>query len=158
MSVKEEEEIYRAAQMQLDEYVLQHKMRHSQVRDMVLEQICALPQPFTAAQLEEVCEAERISKGTVYNVLHLLIKLALVRVYVRGVGQTVTEYELVTEASRSHMQVICRKCGRRAFFYDKAIQRMVEERQYSNFNLHNYTLVVYGECKICRRLVVARKK
>ena len=156
--MKEEEEIYHAAQAQLDAYVAKHKMRHSQVRNMVLEQVCQLPQPFTAAQLEEVCKAERISTGTVYNVLHLLIETSLVRIYDRGVGQTVTEYELVTEVSRSHMQVICRKCGRRTFFYDKAIQRMVSERQYSNFNLQNYTLVVYGECKICRRLAVMKRK
>lgn len=153
-----ENEIYQAAQTQLEAYVIKHKMRHSQVRNMVLEQVCQLPQPFTAAQLEEVCKAERISTGTVYNVLHLLIEASLVKIYGRGVGQTVTEYELITDASRSHMQVICRKCGRRTFFYDKAIQRMVTERQYSNFNLQNYTLVVYGECKICRRLAVMRHK
>ena len=153
-----ENEIYQAAQTQLEAYVIKHKMRHSQVRNMVLEQVCQLPQPFTAAHLEEVCKAERISTGTVYNVLHLLIEASLVKIYDRGVGQTVTEYELITEASRSHMQVICRKCGRRTFFYDNAIQRMVTERQYSNFNLQNYTLVVYGECKICRRLAVMRHK
>lgn len=156
--MKEGNEIYQAAQAQLEEYVIKHKMRHSQVRNMVLEQVCRLPQPFTAAQLEEACKAERISTGTVYNVLHLLIEASLVKIYDRGVGQTVTEYELITEASRSHMQVICRKCGRRTFFYDKAIQRMVTERQYSNFNMQNYTLVVYGECKICRRLAVMRHK
>lgn len=156
--MKEENEIYQAAQAQLEAYVIKHKMRHSQVRNMVLEQVCQLPQPFTAAQLEEACKAERISTGTVYNVLHLLIEASLVKIYDRGVGQTVTEYELITDASRSHMQVICRKCGRRTFFYDKAIQRMVTERQYSNFNLQNYSLVVYGECKICRRLAVMRHK
>lgn len=156
--MKEEEEIYHAAQARLDAYVKEHQMRHSQVRNIVLQQVCQLHQPFTAAQLEEVCKEERISTGTIYNVLNLLIEAQLVRIYDRGVGQTVTEYELITEVSRSHMQVICRKCGRRTFFYDKAIQRMVAERQYSNFNLQNYTLVVYGECKICRRLAVMKRK
>ena len=155
--MKEAEDIYKAAQAQLDAYVQAHEMRRSQVRNMVLEQICQLPQPFTAAQLEEVCKAERISTGTVYNVLHVLIEASLVRPYDRGIGQTVTEYELVTEVSRSHMQIICRKCGRRTFIYDKALQRLVMERPYSNFKMQNYTLVVYGECKICRRLAVKRK-
>ncbi len=155
--MKEAEDIYKAAQAQLNAYVQAHEMRRSQVRNMVLEQICRLPQPFTAAQLEEVCKAERISTGTVYNVLHVLIEASLVRPYDRGIGQTVTEYELVTEVSRSHMQIICRKCGRRTFIYDKALQRLVMERPYSNFNIQNYTLVVYGECKICRRLAVKRK-
>lgn len=155
--MKEAEDIYKAAQAQLDAYVQAHEMRRSQVRNMVLEQICQLPQPFTAAQLEEVCKVERISTGTVYNVLHVLIEASLVRPYDRGIGQTVTEYELVTEVSRSHMQIICRKCGRRTFIYDKALQRLIIERQYSNFKMQNYTLVVYGECKICRRLAVKRK-
>lgn len=156
--MKEAEDIYKTAQAQLDAYVQSHEMRRSQVRNMVLEQISQLPQPFTAAQLEEVCKAERISTGTVYNVLHVLIEASIVRPYDRGIGQTVTEYELVTGVSRSHMQIICRKCGRRTFIYDKALQRLVMERQYSNFNAQNYTLVVYGECKICRRLAVTKRK
>lgn len=99
---------------------------------------------------------EHISTGSVYNALNLFVDAEIVRVYDRGYGQTVTEYELNTAASRSHMQLICRKCGRRANFYDKAIMRLIAERKYPNFNMQNYTLVVYGECKICRRLAVKK--
>ena len=150
--------LYKAAQEQLDAYVAEHAMRFSAVRNMVLEQVSRLSQPFTASQLEEACRGERISTGTVYNALKLFVEAKLVKVYDRGFGQTVSEYELNTNASRAHMQIVCRKCGRKAAFYDKAIMRLVAERKYSNFNIQNYTLVVYGECKICRRLAVLKKK
>jgi len=156
--MKEEDTLYRSAQEQLDEYVASHVMRFSAVRNMVLQQVCKLPQPFTAAQLIEACKTERISVGTVYNVLNLFIEAKLIKVYDRGFGQTVTEYELITAVSKAHMQIVCRKCGRKAAFYDKAIMRMVMERKYSNFNVQNYTLVVYGECKICRRLAASRQR
>ena len=154
--MKEEEALYKAALERLGDYIKTHDMRASVVREMVLAQACLLKQPFTAAQLEEACKTEHISTGTVYNALNLFVEAEIVKVYDRGYGQTVTEYELCTAASRSHMQLICRKCGRRANFYDKAIMRLIAERKYPNFNMQNYTLVVYGECKICRRLAVKK--
>lgn len=154
--MKEEEALYKTALDKLTAYIQSHSMRASVVREMVLAQVCLLKQPFTAAQLEDACQAEHISTGTVYNALNLFVEAQIVKVYDRGYGQTVTEYELCTAASRSHMQIICRKCGRRAAFYDKAIMRLIAERKYANFNMQNYTLVVYGECKICRRLAVKK--
>lgn len=155
--MKEEEALYKGALESLSAYVKTHGMRASVVREMVLAQACLLKQPFTAALLEEACKTEHISTGTVYNALNLFIEAEIVKVYDRGYGQTVTEYEVTNTASRSHMQIICRKCGRRAGFYDKALMRMINERKYVNFNMQNYTLVVYGECKICRKLAVKKK-
>lgn len=154
--MKEEEALYKASLERLTAYIRSHNMRASVVREMVLAQTCLLKQPFTAVQLEEVCKSEHISTGTVYNALNLFVEAEIVKVYDRGYGQTVTEYELCTTASRSHMQIICRKCGRRAAFYDKAVLRLISERKYANFNMQNCTLVVYGECKICRRLAVRK--
>ena len=154
--MKEEEALYKAALERLNAYIRCHAMRASVVREMVLAQACLLKQPFTAVQLEEACRSEHISVGTVYNALDLFVTAEIVKVYDRGYGQTVTEYELTTTSSRSHMQIICRKCGRRASFSDKAIMRLIMERKYTNFKAQNCTLVVYGECKICRRLAVKK--
>ena len=125
---------------------------------MVLEQLCNLQQPFTEAQLQEACKAERISRATVYNTLNLCIQAKIIRPYERAFRQKVTEYELITAAARSHMQIYCRKCGRRVAIHDKALARMVEERSYVNFIPQHFTLIVYGECKICRRLAAQRTR
>lgn len=140
---------YRDAQDRLSAYIRANNMRPSSVRNMVLEQACVLHQPFTAEQLIQVCATERISVGTVYNALDLFVKAHILRGEQRQRGHIRTEYELI-RAGAKHMQYICSKCGRTVDFQDKAIARLIEERRYTNFNMSQYSLIVYGECKICR--------
>lgn len=133
-------------------YIRSNNMRPSRVRNMVLEQLCMLPQPFTADQLVEACKAERISVGTVYNSLNLFILARILHAKERQRGRTVTEYELLP-GNTMRMQIICENCSRVTEFHDKAIERLVRERKYSNFNIAHFTLYVYGECKLCRRKI-----
>lgn len=156
--MREENNLYKSAQEQLNNYVRSHELRDSAVRNTVLLHVCRLPQPFIASQLEEACKPERISSATIYNALHLFIEAHLLSVTPRGDGLSVNEYELVTPVSRSHMFIVCRKCGRRVPFNNKGITRMTMVHKYANFIQHNFTLVVYGECKVCRRLRVKQEK
>lgn len=141
---------YEQLQEQLNEYILSHNMRPSKVRNMVLRAACQLPQPFTADDLAKKCTEERISVGTVYNVLNLLILAQILHAIQRQRGKAATEYELVRESS-AHMQVVCPKCGRISEFTEPSIIRLVHERRYSNFIAKYFTLVVYGECRVCRK-------
>ena len=110
-----------------------------------------LHQPFTADQLIKACAPERISVGTVYNSLDLFVKAHILRGAQRQRGHIKTEYEIIREGAKQ-MQYICSQCGRTVDFHDKAVARLIEERKYSNFRLSQYSLIVYGVCKICRRL------
>jgi len=141
---------YKLAQEQLDEYISQHNLRPSKVRNMVLEAACALHQPFTADELTKKCAEERISVGTVYNTLNLLILAQILHAIQRQRGKAATQYEVVRNTT-SNMQVVCLKCGRVSEFNEPSIQRLVHERKYSNFTPNCFTLVVYGECRICRK-------
>ena len=143
---------YKAAQEKLDRYVRENGMRVSPVRNIVLSLICQLPQPFTAEELKIACEAERISVGTVYNTLNLFISARILHAIERQRGKAATEYELII-GSQARMIVICERCGRQTELHDKAIDRLVRERRYSNFKMQHFSLFVYGECKICRRLI-----
>lgn len=125
-------------------------MRPSPIRNMVLGQLCSLHQPFTAEQLIAACQAERISVGTVYNALNVFTRAAIVKGLQRQRGHIATEYELINDYVR-HMQFVCKKCGRTVDINDKAIAGLIEERKYSNFILQQYSLVIYGECKVCRK-------
>jgi Fe2+ or Zn2+ uptake regulation protein len=100
---------YKSAQERLNRYVRDHEMRPSKVRNMVLEQVLALPQPFTAEQLIETCAADHISVGTVYNALNLFLDAHILHAYKRQEGQRATEYELIAAASNK-IQMICKKC------------------------------------------------
>lgn len=148
--------LYKTVQDKLDEYVNANGMRASQVRNMVLEQACLLPQPFTAEQLAEACKAERISVGTVYNSLNIFLLARILHAINRQRGQSATEYE-VTAGTNSRMQVICCRCGRQTEFHDKAVERLVREHGFANFNVRRFSLFIYGECKLCRRLIAKQK-
>ena len=135
---------------------MENNMRPSAVRNTVLEQACNLHQPFTADQLIAMCATERISVGTVYNSLDIFVKAHILRGEQRQRGHIATEYELMVNSSK-HMQFICLKCGRTIDFNDKAIARLIEERKYANFTAHQYSLIVYGECKVCRKKINSEK-
>lgn len=141
---------YNIAVKHLDTYLHSHGMRPSRVRNKVLELACQLPQPFTAAQLEEACKTERISTGTVYNCLNLFIMAQILHAIERQRGRTVMEYELIP-ANSVKMMVICQKCNRVSEIHDKAIARLVMERKYTNFEPQQILMYIYGECKICRK-------
>ena len=147
---------YEAALERLNAYIKAHNMRRSVVREMILEQVMALPQPFTAEQLVKACAAERISVGSVYNVLSVFIDAQLIHAIQRQRGQTATEYELTTVAQNC-IQMICGKCRRATTIHDKAIEHLIATRKYSNFNPHHYTLFIYGECKHCRQALLTKK-
>ena len=134
------------------EYMRGKQMRPSKVRNMVLEQVCLLPAPFTAEQLVEACAPQHISVGTVYNALRLFVDAEIIHGIMRQRGRMTAEYEVITKTGNS-FQIICPKCGRVANIDDKAITRLIEERKYSNFRMDHFSLYVYGECKLCRRKI-----
>ena len=143
---------YKSALERLSRYIKAQGMRPSAVRNMVLEQMCNLHQPFTAEQLIAACKAERISVGTVYNTLSICNKADIIRGLQRQRGHIATEYEIINDTSK-HMQFVCKKCGRTVDFNDKAVARLIEERKYTNFTMQQYSLIVYGECKVCRKKI-----
>ena len=108
---------YKAALDRLNTYMREHGLRPSQARKIVLERIWQLPQPFTAAQLEEACSEDRISTGTVYNSLNLFVMAQILHAIQRQRGKNVTEYELIS-LNQVRMEVICRKCGRISEIHD----------------------------------------
>jgi len=140
---------FHIASAQLDTYIREHAMRPSPVRMIVLEQACQLPQPFTAAQLVQACQSERISTGTIYNALDLFVSAQILHAIQRQRGRKAIEFELMV-GTTVRMQVICHKCGRVSDFRDKALERLIAERKYSNFIPQEYSLYVYGECKVCK--------
>lgn len=148
--------VYKQVMTKLKPYFAEHEMRPSSVRNMVLEQMCRLVQPFSAEQLVKACKAEHISVGTVYNTLNMLIDAHILHSIQRERGKISTEYEFVGPNIR--MQMMCSKCGRVAEIHDKAITRLIQDRTYTNFIPRNYTLTIYGECKLCRRKVSRKKE
>ena len=147
---------YIFAQEKLVRFLHEHEKRPSKVRNIVLSLACALPQPFTAEQLQRACETERISVGTIYNSLNTFVDAQILRATARQRGKAATEYELITGSS-NRLQIVCKKCGRVTDITDKAITTLVQNRKYSNFNMQHFSLFIYGECRICRKKKIKTK-
>ena len=89
---------FNSAFERLNQYVLAHNKRPSKVRNIVLEQAFLLPQPFTADQLVEACQAQRISVGTVYNSLEVFVSARILYKLERTHGVTQEQYKWALDA------------------------------------------------------------
>jgi len=144
---------YEEALTKLNDYIESHNMRHTPEREMVLNEICDMQQPFTAEQLTERCKPLRLTQATVYNSLKLFIVARILHSFVRETGRSATQYELAV-ATRSTVMMVCTRCGRTVELRDKtAIDHIVAMRKYSNFVPENYSMRIYGHCKLCRRIL-----
>ena len=128
---------YEAALLKLNEYISARNMRKSRVREMVLEQACMLPPLFTAEQLAKAAQ-----------ILHAID---------RQRGKSATQYEVIP-GKQTYMQIQCSKCGRVSEIKDKAIDHLIRVRKYINFDMQCYTLLIYGECKHCRKPKIQTEK
>lgn len=144
-------DLYSTAAKRLNEYISAHHMRHTQERLTVLRCICELEPPFTADQLVELAAKEFISQATTYNAIRLFLDAHILNELQRPGygGKAAYEVQLV---QKDTIRMICKKCGREVALADKAISALVKQRRYSNFEMAHFSLYVYGECKVCRRL------
>ncbi|MCQ2312443.1 MAG: transcriptional repressor [Paludibacteraceae bacterium] len=142
---------YKAALDTLNQYIWEHKLRHTAEREIILSVICGLEQPFTPAQVVEKANAENISQATVYNCINLFDKIGIISLLQKRATKSKAQWEVVS-GKHNRLQLICKKCGRVADFKDIAITNAVKLRKYSNFVPEHFTIFVYGECKHCRKI------
>jgi Fe2+ or Zn2+ uptake regulation protein len=65
-------------------------------------------------------------------------------------GKRAAQYEILFLRTSS-VKIICQKCGRISDIKDSTIQRMLEDKNFTNFNQERFSLYIYGHCKVCRR-------
>lgn len=144
------EDLYAQSKQQLDAYLDEHGLRHTQERYMLLKMMCELESPFTAEALVEEAKKSNISRATTYHMMDLAQKVHILHPLIKQFGDRKTQYEIVTHKN-DHLQIVCLKCGRVADFKDPGVVKLLQAKKYSNFVMQNISLYVYGECKICRR-------
>jgi len=150
MATSKANNLYKYALDTLTAYLEGCGKRMTTPRQIVLNEMCQLPQPFTAEQIEKACSEERISRATVYNTLKLMLDSHILHEWKKQRGHLVAEYEFSTTPG-NHMQIMCTKCGRTKDVHDKALARLLLEKKFKNFNMGHYSLIVYGECWKCPR-------
>lgn len=149
-------ERYEHALRLLDAYIRENNLRHTLERENLLRMMAELNKPvFTFKDLDKKRQEAHISVPTLYNSLNLFVSARILYCMPRTQGVSQEQYKWTFE-SKNTLRMICTRCGREAAFRDKALEQIVQKRNYTNFVPANYALFVYGECKICRKLQMQR--
>ncbi|MDE7126029.1 MAG: transcriptional repressor [Muribaculaceae bacterium] len=107
---------------------------------------------YTADELYAAMEADgyRVSRATVYNTLHLLVKAGIVREHT--FDTQCVRYEYIRAGSTTaRVFNICNACGRVREIKDPGVMRMLETRRNSTFMMSHCAVYAYGLCGRCRR-------
>ncbi|MBO5816768.1 MAG: transcriptional repressor [Paludibacteraceae bacterium] len=156
MPNKKADDIYRHAYDLLCDYIDRNGLRHTAERMTILASVCGL-QSFSVDELRAHLTEITISRATVYNALTLMEKAGIVHRLDKDFGKRSVFYELIF-VQQSSVKVICRNCGRISEVKDSTIQRMLEDKNFTNFVQERFSLYVYGHCKVCRRKAMKNLK
>ena len=147
----ETSELYSLAEKRLIEYQKETRKRCSSERFTILLHICSMGRHFSADKvIKKISSKEHISLPTIYTNLSLFCDAHIIRLLPMKQKKK-AEYEFCI-GKKNVMRYVCMNCGREVKFENKAIERQIGDRSYSNFIADNFTLTVYGRCMFCRRM------
>lgn len=157
---------YEPAKKQLDEYLKEHGLKQTNERSEILKLICTYARPFTAKQVQnDISSVLAVSVATIYNTLRLFQNANLVSISRRQKEEQSAEadrynknterqvYYEVALGSKNTMIFICSRCGKEQEFKSKILENSIEAQHIPNYVQHRFSLVLYGTCKKCRRII-----
>ena len=135
---------------QFREFLYKKGLKYTPERRIVLEEVFAIHDHFEAEDLlfRIRAKGKRVSKGTIYRTLKLLLESKLVR-QVAFVDKH-THYEHVY-GHKHHEHLICEGCGRVIDFYRRELEQALEETCRANdFQMKGHKVEVTGYCRRCQ--------
>ncbi|MFP4105059.1 MAG: Fur family transcriptional regulator [Phycisphaerae bacterium] len=124
--------------------------RVTQARRIILERVASREDHFRADRLAEDLSAgpERVSRGTVYNTLALLVEAGMVR-ELRDTDRH-SHYEYI-HGRRHHEHMICTRCRTFIEFTDPEMGRIIDRAcRERGFKQETRRVIVTGLCSKCR--------
>ncbi|MDD4514836.1 transcriptional repressor [Massilibacteroides sp.] len=143
------ENIYTDLKILLTDYLTTQKLRKTDERYAILEQICLFPSHFDICMLYDRLKETnfRVSKATLYNTLDILIAADLI-VKHQFTAKSI-QYELKAMAE-THSHLICSMCGAVREIRDSSLKRDIKNMKISRFTPMFHTLYIYGMCSKCK--------
>ncbi|MDD2437032.1 MAG: transcriptional repressor [Massilibacteroides sp.] len=137
------------AKLVLTEYLTQQKLRKTDERYAILEQICLFPSHFDICMLHESLDKMNyhVSKATLYNTLEILLAADLI-VKHQFTAKSI-QYELKALAE-THSHLICSICGTVREIRDMSLKKDIKNLKISRFTPMFHTLYIYGICSKCK--------
>ncbi|MDR2968802.1 MAG: transcriptional repressor [Tannerellaceae bacterium] len=135
-------------QEQLTAYIVGKKLRKTEERYTILQQISEYPGHFDIISLHEKLESLNfhVSKATLYNNLNLFIEAGLiVRHFITPQN---VQYELRSLAE-THQHLICTYCGDVKEIRNQALKTNACNLKLRRFTPEFSSLYIYGTCSRC---------
>jgi Fur family ferric uptake transcriptional regulator len=125
--------------------------RVTHARHVVLEHVLGRGDHFRADEIAKDLSTgpSRVSRGTIYRTLALMVQAGLVR-EIRD-NDVHTHYEWVFGLP-DHEHMVCEKCGEFIEFSDGRIGSAIRDAcREQNFDCRSYRVMVFGTCPKCQR-------
>lgn len=154
-----DENVLERVRTTLTNYLEENNCRKTPERYAILEAIYKMNGHFTLEELGEKLEQEnfRVSRATLYNAIHLFMKLRLVA---RHNFQQETRYE-ASFHNDNHCHQICTICGKVKEVNSVTLNETVKTIKLKRFHQMGYSLYIYGICSTCQAKITrmrGRKK
>lgn len=133
----------------LTDYLATLKLRKTDERYAIFEQICLFPSHFDICMLHERLNQTNfhISKATLYNTLEILLAADLI-VRHQFTAKSI-QYELKVIAE-THSHLICSTCGAVREIRGSSLKKDIKNLKVNRFTPMFYTLYIYGICSKCK--------
>ena len=131
------------------DFLYKRGLKFTPERRVVLDEAFAIHDHFEAEDLlfRIRGKGKRVSKGTIYRTLRLLVESGLVREVV--FTDKHLHYEHVY-GHKHHEHLICEGCGRILNFYSQELEEaLIETCNQSDFQMRGHKVEVTGYCKRC---------
>jgi Fe2+/Zn2+ uptake regulation proteins len=136
----------------LTDYLTTLKLRKTDERYAIFEQICLFPSHFDIGTLHERLDQTNfhVSKATLYNTLDILLAAELI-VKHQFTAKSI-QYELKALAE-THSHLICSTCGAVRELRGSSLKKDIKNLKINRFTPMFYTLYIYGICSKCKHKI-----
>ena len=143
-----DDNILQRVRLTLTNYLEENNCRKTPERYAILDAIYNINGHFTLEELSTKMEQDffRVSRATLYNAIHLFMKLRLV---VRHNFQQETRYE-ASFHNDNHCHQICTVCGKVKEVPGTMVSPTIESLKLKRFHQMGYSLYIYGICSSCQ--------
>ncbi|MDR1369723.1 MAG: transcriptional repressor [Dysgonamonadaceae bacterium] len=138
------------------DYLTVKKCRKTPERFAILDMIYSIPGHFDMDSLNNAMNNEhfRVSKGTLYNTMQLLLDCKLVLKH--QFGNSHSHYERAFN-NDFHHHLICSQCGCVQEYKDNELKSMIQNKKIKRFTPSLYSLYIFGICGKCSAAMKRRK-
>lgn len=144
--------IYKEIRESFTDYLTEKKLRKTEERYTILDEVCAFTGHFDITMLHNRIKETRfhVSKSTIYNTLDVLLDAGIVVSY--QVNSKSVHFELKKNAE-THFHLFCVKCSSIREIKNIHLKSFLNAMKTPRFTPDFYSLYIYGMCSKCKNKI-----